>query len=326
MPFQRQALGLPGSRSARLNAPHSAATVCTPAAFPARTSWTESPTKTASSGAQSSRWSAIRTGSGSGLCRVRRVAADDRVHVAGRARRGPGRACASASDLLVTMPSSWPRVVSVATVVDDVVVAADQPVVVRDLVLAVGGDQRGAVRLVARVAAEHREQRNADAGEPLVVRRACAVELSKAYRAELRISSIESMSVPSRSKRMVGERMRRASPWRSWPSTKIAASMQAMTNPFPPGAARATFAADGASSKRMLLDARRGAWRCSTLLRSDCITRCTSPIAPVKTQEDVRRGLGGAHAAHRDDDDEADSRRRGVGVEWRRQILALRSG
>ena len=33
-------------------------------------SWTESPTKIASSGRQSRRWSAIRTGSGSGLCRV----------------------------------------------------------------------------------------------------------------------------------------------------------------------------------------------------------------------------------------------------------------
>src|SRR6185503_4668221 len=65
----RYDVGIPGSRSVRLKAPHSAAAVCTPAAFPASTSCTESPTKMALSGGQSSRWSAIRTGSGSGLCR-----------------------------------------------------------------------------------------------------------------------------------------------------------------------------------------------------------------------------------------------------------------
>ena len=76
---------------------------------------------------------------------------------------------------------------------------------VRELVLAVGGDQGRAVGLVAGVAAEHGEQRNADAGQPFLIRRDRAARASaKANRAELRMSSIESMRVPSRSNRMVG--------------------------------------------------------------------------------------------------------------------------
>ena len=75
---------------------------------------------------------------------------------------------------------------------------------VRHLVLAVRGDQGGAIVVVAGVSAEHREQRNADPGQPFLVGRDGPVELGERVSAELRISSIESMSVPSRSKRIVG--------------------------------------------------------------------------------------------------------------------------
>ena len=60
---------------------------------------------------------------------------------------------ASASDLLVTMASSWPRSRSVRHGVDDAVVAADEPVVVGELIFAIRGDERGDVGVVARVAA-----------------------------------------------------------------------------------------------------------------------------------------------------------------------------
>jgi hypothetical protein len=59
---------------------------------------------------------------------------------------------------------------------DDVIVAADEPIVVCELVFAVCSDEGGLVCRVAGVSAEHGEQRDADPSHPLTVRWTCAVE------------------------------------------------------------------------------------------------------------------------------------------------------
>ena len=95
------------------------------------------------------------------------------------------------------MASSWPRDRRLGDGVRDVVVAANEPVVVRELVLAIRRDERGAIGVVAGVAAEHREQRNADPGQPLLVRRARPVELLERVtrRVENQLDRVDERSV-----------------------------------------------------------------------------------------------------------------------------------
>src|SRR4051812_21549107 len=63
--------------------------------------------------------------------------------------------------------------------IDHLVVTTDEPIVVNELILAVCPYERGFVCFVARVSAEHREQRNSNTCHPLTVGRTFAAELTE---------------------------------------------------------------------------------------------------------------------------------------------------
>ncbi len=115
-------------------------------------------------------------GFGIGLVSSRGIAADDGVHVSGEAHV---REAANGERLRLARHDAelMASTVKLSNRLGDAVIAAGEPVVVRELVFAVGSDQRGAVGLVTRISAEHREQRNADSGQPFLIGRARAVEL-----------------------------------------------------------------------------------------------------------------------------------------------------
>ena len=121
--------------------------------------------------------------------------------------------------------------------VDDAVVGADEPVVVGELVLAVGRDERGAVGLVAGIPAEHREQRNADAGGPLLVGRTASRSslLERvARRAQDELDGVDERAVEVEQDRGQSSCAASGRERRAWPFQKIAASMLRMASPTTP--------------------------------------------------------------------------------------------
>jgi len=115
-------------------------------------------------------------GLGVGLVSGAAVAADDGVHVTSE----PDVSQAAQRERL-GLAGDDPEIVAAVAQhfhrVDDVVVAAGEAIVVRHLVLAIGGEEGEAVSFVAGVAAEHGHERDADAGEPFLVARSDTVEL-----------------------------------------------------------------------------------------------------------------------------------------------------
>ena len=131
-----------------------------------------------------------------GLMPSGRVTAHNRIHVASQpdmCQAAHSQRLGFAGDDADVVTASLEEVDRL----DDLVVASGEAVVMDELVFSIRGNERGAVGLVAGVAAEHREKRDADAGEPFLVGWYVALELLKceAGRIEDQLDRIDERSV-----------------------------------------------------------------------------------------------------------------------------------